>query len=812
MKISILSAQSNQIKETLELSWDEINESFFSKHETQYLEKIRVPMFSPAEFKGVVRNNQNVVAIHFGAIDLDDCSQEDLNYIGEKLKDTEYTLYTSWSHSKELQDKNQYRARVIFPFSRPVLTAEWDRFWPKLNLFFNKLLDAKCKDLQRGYFLPACLNPEDHFIVKNSGTEFDVNKLLMGKEEQISSMPVTKEEVEDLANKLLRKTAGLRIIGKAIQDGLQGLPVAEIGDRDDTLFKIANQLAETFPKASPNTLASFFKESLKAMTNPNSSKDQAWVEGFPNKIKKAIERVAKEAQTQEEHLANSQELKIKQAFGSDQDRTHPYTEEELQTFATDAKTTPDLFKRRWILQWGRLYYIFQAGKYLAPITREALVTACDIHLAPAITAGVSVWRTGPKGQLMPKTEKELMNEYGTPVFKVEMDLTINKDFFNDNNQTLIEAPCPKRDLKAQFNAHVSTWLEKLSGDEHEKLLDWLSQVPNLNEPCAALYIGETAGVGKSLLAMGISRIWTTSGPTSLSSVMGNFNEAILQCPFIFADESMPADLTRTGDTGSLREFIQATSRTVNRKNIPRVSLKGAIRLMLASNSQNMLESKEELTHHAINGIMERFIYIPGNPQAAEFLENLGGREVVNKFITEDLIAKHVLWLSENRIIENKTRFLVSGKDSTFHRTLAIGTGLASAVMHWMVSYLHKPNLIDNLQTGLVKIKDGELLVTSKGLSDYWHIYETHVKAPTPAQLSRSLVRICSKERRCLKSNGRAIWYWPVDLANLVAWSEMNGYGEENDIKQLLSQDTESAIEYGKPDKKLIDKLFNKGDA
>ena len=87
----------------------------------------------------------------------------------------------------------------------------------------------------------------------------------------------------------------------------------------------------------------------------------------------------------------------------------------------------------------------------------------------------------------------------------------------------------------------------------------------LTEPCAALYLDGGAGVGKTLLADGLARLWTTNGPTELAGVVGSFNDALLSCPLVFADEVLPDVLKRTEGTGELRKLIQARTLPLNRK-------------------------------------------------------------------------------------------------------------------------------------------------------------------------------------------------------------------------------------------------------
>src|SRR3970282_1038333 len=93
------------------------------------------------------------------------------------------------------------------------------------------------------------------------------------------------------------------------------------------------------------------------------------------------------------------------------------------------------------------------------------------------------------------------------------------------------------------------------------------------------------------------------------------------------------------------------------------------------------------------------------------------------------IAKHALWLAENRVVQSGRRFLVEGSDSSLHRTLTTSSGLRSAVCNWLVSYLLSPKNVDSTKKLLVRRHEGMLLVTSRGVSTGWNTYPTNEPSP-----------------------------------------------------------------------------------
>jgi hypothetical protein len=90
--------------------------------------------------------------------------------------------------------------------------------------------------------------------------------------------------------------------------------------------------------------------------------------------------------------------------------------------------------------------------------------------------------------------------------------------------------------------------------------------------------------------------------------------------------------------------------------------------------------------------------------------------------------------------------------------------------------------------GLVRVKDGELLVCTKALSDGWATYDTHTNPPTPSRITKALGSICSDEK-AYRLGKRTQRYRTVNTQTLIAWAESNGYATREEILDALSKDT-----------------------
>lgn len=122
-----------------------------------YLAKEAAPLYSPAEWlPGKTRGKDGIAAIHFGVIDLDHCAPDDLVdiIVAVHRRGLAYYAATTWRHG-EKSDKDAC-ARLLVPFSRPVLVSEWPRFWQAFNDDVAQgRADDQCKDASRSYFFPS---------------------------------------------------------------------------------------------------------------------------------------------------------------------------------------------------------------------------------------------------------------------------------------------------------------------------------------------------------------------------------------------------------------------------------------------------------------------------------------------------------------------------------------------------------------------------------------------------------------------------------------------------------------------------------
>lgn len=761
-------------------------------------EKKKVRAFSPAEFlPGMPRREQHVVRIWFGVLDLDKINAAQLHAVCEKLEGLDAVLYTTWGHP-EVIGRGLWKVRVCIRFSRPAEVSEWPMIWAAMSSYFCGLNDPAMNSANELYFGPSVPPGTDprvcHYIVF-SGAALNLDTLPTAAFASGTAAPhaqekVTRERLERLASRWKRSRDPYRAeMGEALGKVCKGEPFAEDGNVDNALFKLTQDLAKALPDADPATVGAHFAHSLQLMSY---GREPHTVEDVARKLERAQEKTASESFAEEMAKTNERKLRIRQAFAHlDPTRDSAYTDDELISFAESCKCTREELKKRWLIQRGGLFYILgPEAVYSAPYTEKDVFSAVLRDLAPADSAGVELWSENAAGEPMRKTLPGLMADYGSVATDYVLDMRAQVASYDSSARLFIEAPCPLRPLTPAYDHDVARWIEVLTGEHHSNVLNWIAQCTNLDLTCAALLLTGKKDTGKSLLATGLSRLWTTNGPTPLTSALGDFNDVLARCPFVFADEQLPKDFRGYGRTAEIREWLSARTRPFKKKFFPEASILGAVRLMVAANNENILATQEQLSAFDIEAIGDRFYHVPVDARAVDFLQLCDA----GSFITHDRIAKHALWLRDNFPITRDGRFLIKSTNREFSAGLATQSGMRSAVCQWFVSYLKMPNRIDSRGDFGVLVRRGHLYVSPATLLESWDVY---VKEQLPGfgKLSNAITELSTRRTTLAKPLGKGPGHYrEINNDHLYAWSDRTEFWTREEIDAALSVDTESRIQ------------------
>jgi hypothetical protein len=583
-----------------------------------------------------------------------------------------------------------------------------------------------------------------------------------------------------------RKKAEFLELGWRLERVIAGESFAQNGERDNVIWRMAVLLADHLPHADPIALADHFAPSLQIMAL--ESDDCPTVETVAYKLERAQTK-AREKRAKKQQL-DADEIAIRRANGwrlmGVHDRSDSYTDQELEAFADREGCTVSELLTRMLIRQQNMVYLFGNGAYYGPfIATQDAPLALDQMLAPA--SHIQLYRTKPSGEIVPRSLDWLTRKYGTISRHTIIDMTAQRNYYDAATAEMIEAPFPLRDdLAPEHNEQVAKWLSLLTPNKTELVKGWLADLPNLQHPCAALFLFGEGGSGKSLLASGIARIWNKRGPTPLAAAMESFNDALLSNPLLFADEHMPTNYRGEVRSEELRQMIQAHEFPLKRKFLPVSTLRGCPRIYMAANREDMLTQAGDLAAADIGAIAERFILARVSDDATRFLQSVKHSDWVNG----DVIAKHILWLHSNHNWTPKGRFRHRDDSGFLQEILTVRTGTRFAVCMFLVRYLQNPRLLDlQLQGDGILIRDRHLLVRAGTISEHWTTYVPFQRIPDVSKIAQALRGLSHSRRPRIKIGPKVKTFQQVSTRILIAWVEDNDIMSAHELSQCLEQTT-----------------------
>jgi hypothetical protein len=797
------------------------------------------PLISPATFAqspepckchgqpGLVRKLKSCVeAVHFLALDFDDVSTDTVSTILRALEPYAAITYTTWKQP-EASAKGLMRFRAMLPMTRPCSAAEWPTVYRcAVRDFGASALDESCKDPNRFYFTPAlpldasgnpCTWAAQTWRSPGSAA-WDVDQALakpMAAESsspersaatigmfQAGSDPIPREAVLRLSAKLEKRDDPKDIrLGTLLRAGLDGHALTEgKGQRHVVLRDLAWRLAQAFPTGSTASLAEHFALALDFMREGAAEDPVKHFQDLIASAQRKVQETAHEAQAGKLVGASRNILKAFEGLG--QRRSVPYTPEELAAFATQSGGD---MSSRWILQAGSAIWLFFAGDYVGPFQREAIGPACAQWLSPASSAGVEVYKYDDKGNVKIKDLHELVGAYGRVITTVEADMSARHAYLVPARSAIVEAPCPLRALEPAYSPEIDAWLHALAGPKYDRLCDWIACVTFLRECTPAIFVKGASGVGKNMLALGLARLWSETGPTPMTHAMGEFNAQVVQCPLVYADEQIPETFRGEPRTEELRELISACTFKINQKNRPVSTARGSVRVIIGANNFNVISRKAELTPEDAQALADRFILIDaGTDDAAparDYLTGNGGPNFTRSWVEGDKIAKHALWLraeviAGRRILQRGSRFILPGDAHELVTALQTASRVPSDLLEWVWQFLQDPAKHVSASVGrplACLIKDGAIWINARGVLQCWDHYMAGERAPTANAFARTTRGVVLSERKGgrlrLGHGGSKARYHQLNLESLAAW--LKGRDESlQELPALLEQETE----------------------
>lgn len=626
--------------------------------------------------------------------------------------------------------------------------------------------------------------------------------LLQPREDHVKAQ--TDNWIKDALSKLSNPESK-----ELLESVLGGQSFAPAGARDQTLQRIASIIAYVSPDRDPKELAAtLLARSLSTFDDVDQGKytQEDRIEWAAEKIKRAQEDARRDRVITERENQALADVLLNTARAVDRRDQRlgpspqgPYTDHEIAQFAKQQNTTPAGFRKRWIIQKGCQYFVYVNGDYQKPLDGSELFTSLQRDLSPALAGGfVKLDCTTTKGEPRKKTEKELLTDYASVARTIVARLDLGHSYYDDATQTFYEATCPIRPLVPAFHTAVDHWLNLLGGNKSSQLLDWIATVTALDHQSSALYLQGPPGTGKSLLSQGLAKLWHQGTPTELVRVLGDWSSDMAKCPLLVADEQIPQAFKGQRTSAELRSLIGNSGRTLTRKYAHNADLMGSIRLILSANNADMLVFDETLSQADLEAVAGRFLHIKGDKAAAVFLSSID----TTGWVDNDIIAKHALWLRDNRVVKPGKRFLVEGSARDVSKQLATRGSVAGRVAEWLVRYLcETPTSTiaaaqsSPQQADLVRVGNCQYLVNTNAIVTFWEQYAKSKQLPNTPQVGAALRNLSTRQVRAGKKR-----YFEIDIEAICHWAEDNGVGDAESIQERITQ--ELALKPGQDSAKL----------
>lgn len=563
---------------------------------------------------------------------------------------------------------------------------------------------------------------------------------------------------------------------------VEGRSLAPPGQRDITMQRVCSILAFAGPEYTDEQLIEVLSPSLRAMSEEPGAELT-----FEDELEKAYEKLARARNAFDNQKAQHE------ALIAPLRRVLRQFDEEESCKDQGLKLSADDVVKRSIVLCKTVYYVFDfnLNQYSHALMRDEVVG----YTKRAFEGRLEIGRVNEKGKFVPFTLAQLLHEYGIVAEKTVYSLSAQTSYFDVASSTFTEATCPLRVKEARYDEQVNGWLQSLTDNEYdrEQIINWLSYVTRLQQPCAALYLEGPPNVGKSLFVDALSRLWTEFGPTMFTSAVGSFNEAILHCPLVVLDEGLKGD-HKNDFLITMRTLVADRSRELRIKYRHSASAHGALRFLITANNDAVLASlNQAVSADDVEAFLQRFYHVRVSLRSSIYLQNLLRKDpdILVKWVQEDIFAKHVLWLVQNRHVQPVGRFMIETKRTSLHTRMFQAGSIGQSIHEWLVKVLLEPKKLERAFVGKTAgfvVGNGQYLINASCVRDYWDVYMPRAPVPSITMIGRVLGGLALAADKEFRPKGFRHRYHRVDMKVIYAWMEDNDVMGVEKVEKLLERE------------------------
>jgi len=287
----------------------------------------------------------------------------------------------------------------------------------------------------------------------------------------------------------------------------------------------------------------------------------------------------------------------------------------------------------------------------------------------------------------------------------------------------------RRDITGEYSKDVDDWLHALCGDAYEKVIEWLGHALDFSRPICAMSVHGETGCGKKLLTQGLAECITSRAIADGQELIDEYQFSIGDTPFLVINEGFPRSKFGRSAADNFRRWVGGDPICVNAKfQIPLV-INSPMRIILTANNDKVVRAITQghtLSREDRNAIAARIFHWRAHPLSGKWLVQKGGRDYTDGWIDGDdgkvgdaTVAKHFLWLHENRAAPRGTRFLVEGGiEQEIILEMALESGIMPDVIESLIYMLSDQSVRNGMH---IDEETGQIFVVANAVVNYWNL-------------------------------------------------------------------------------------------
>ncbi len=748
LPIAFVKHAKDNVIQSGEVSWDTLAEEFGGPVPltSATAEKLYRDAFSLVKYRPNTRRAAaNVESIAAIVIDLDHVNSATFIEVLKQIAPFRYIIYSSYSHSERHKIDHSYNCRVIFPLDEPIAAVDWAGAWsyfvstlptmhdPKGSGKSVPCCDISCSDPSRIFFVPGSPDISCAFSEVNAGKPLCAADLVREGRKLPMQSTVVSVEADGLSRVDL--LASIKKLAKSKSDEVQQAAkwlrlmadgeawCSTPGQRHAVMLKMTLQLESAHPLVSCTALSRLFGPSLATMRAQQPHERAITLD----EIEKALEGARKRRKTAEAETAKIRDELETGGLGK-------YNDAEIDAICADQGITREQLRTRWIVQSQNGYYVLTPNGY----TNTASAVEMPSVLRSLQRAPVHVFNIKKDG-LKLRPLGDIMHDCGEILAGgIIADMTIARNTIAEDG-VMHESICQLRKHKdifperqIDFEGLVAALREENEPIVVDRFLDWLATVTRTDRVTCALHLMGQTGGGKTIIANGLAHLWKKVGAVPLEEALKPFNETVLTCPVLLADEEKPKALT----AAHFRSLLGTESFSVSRKFKSNVVLKGAFRVICTANDPDFFKFKNEnLTADALAATAPRILTVYFGPKAIAYMA--GQKD----WLVREVVAKHALWLRDNHEVVLGNRWCVEGIAGASHRRLALGDDTRGRMYEVISNFARDPKPMEQQCLSGILVEEGKFWLHAPSVAKMWKVYTDQIAKddqPSGKQVSDTL--------------------------------------------------------------------------